>query len=395
MTIDVEEAFGGHERLDVLIVSQPVEYGVAVCVRQQVEAAVAAGHDVLVACPDSDHGPLADWVRASGASHVALRLDRRPTPGDIRAVAALRRLARGRDGVHLHSSKAGAVGRAAVASLPRHQRPAVVFTPHSWSWQVGGRLAGLYRGVERALSARCEAIVAVSAQEAADGRAVLGARADHMTVVPNGVDRTHFCADGLVAPRDPAHPLVVCVGRLSRQKGQDVAIRALARLRARDARLRLVGDEQPVGDAAHLRSLASALDVAERIEWHGKAADTAPQLRAADVVVAPSRWEGMSLVLLEALACGAAIVATDVFGSDAVGDAGVVVPPDDVDAVARAIDTLLDDDQLRRRLGEAARRRSVAFGLDASLQRTLQLWSTVAEQRSGAARRPRRAPVGG
>ncbi|HEX6257196.1 MAG TPA: glycosyltransferase [Euzebyales bacterium] len=395
MTTDVQEAFGGRERLDVLIVSQPVEYGVAVCVRQQVEAAVAAGHDVVVACPDSDQGPLAEWVRATGASHVALQLDRRPAPRDVRAVATLRRLAVDRDVVHLHSSKAGAVGRAAIASLPKRRRPAVVFTPHSWSWQVGGRLAGLYRLVERGLSDRCEAIVAVSEHEAAHGRAVLGARTDHMTVVPNGVDRDHFCPDGPVAPRDPTAPLIVCVGRLSRQKGQDVAIRALARLRAPDARLRLVGDEQPVGEAAHLRSLARSLGVTDRIEWHGKAADTAPQLRAADIVIAPSRWEGMSLVLLEAMACGAAIVATDVFGSDAVGDGGMIVPRGDVDALACAIDTLLDDVERRRQLGEAARRRSVAFGLDATLERTLQLWSTVAAERAGSARRPRHVAVGG
>lgn len=387
MRSDLVERSVGLERLDVLIVSQPAEYGVAVCVLQQAEAAVAEGHRVVIACPDAHRGPLADWARKIGASHIPLNLDRHPALRDLRGVWSLRRLARGRDVVHLHSSKAGAGGRMAVATLRRRNRPVVVFTPHSWSWQVGGRLAVLYRWIERLLAGRCDAIIAVSEHEAADGRAVLGSAGDHLTVIRNGVDRERFSPEGPTAQRCSESPLIVCVGRLSRQKGQDLCIRALALLRSSRARLRLVGDEQPVGEKEHLHELAESLGVTDRIEWYGKVTDTAPQFRAADLVVSPSRWEGMSLVFLEAMACGSAMVVADVFGSDVVGQAGVIVPRDDAPALARAIDALLDDELRRRQLGEAARRRSASYDLDTTLDRTLELWSALVGERRAARRR--------
>ena len=358
--------------LDVLLVSQPVSYGVAVFVRHLAEAAVAAGHRVTVACPGPERGPLAGWVEAAGATHVALDMARGPALRDVGDLWSIRRLARGRDVVHLHSSKAAALGRVASLSLGR-RRPAVVMTPHYWSWLVGGRLAPLYRWIEQVLARAGDAIVAVSEREAREGRAVLGDHAQ-ITLIHNGVDRSRFSPDGVRAPRDAGAALLVCVGRLSEQKGQDVAIRALARLRDRTARLRLVGDESAPGERRRLEVLATSLGVADRIEWRGEVADPAPELRAADVVIAPSRWEGMSLVFLEAMACGAALVVSDVAGSEILVDAGVIVPPDDPQTLAEAVDALLDDPDRRVRLGEAARERSGSYDLGSTLQRNLDLW---------------------
>lgn len=358
--------------LDVLLVSQPVSYGVAVFVRHLAEAAVAAGHRVTVACPGPERGPLARWVEAAGATHVALDMARGPALRDVGDLWSIRRLARGRDVVHLHSSKAAALGRVASLSLGR-RRPAVVMTPHYWSWLVGGRLAPLYRWIEQVLARTGDAIVAVSEREAREGRAVLGDHAQ-ITLIHNGVDRSRFSPNGVRAPRDAGAALLVCVGRLSEQKGQDVAIRALARLRDRTARLRLVGDESAPGERRRLEVLATSLGVADRIEWRGEVADPAPELRAADVVIAPSRWEGMSLVFLEAMACGAALVVSDVAGSEILVDAGVIVPPDDPQTLAEAVDALLDDPDRRVRLGEAARERSGSYDLGSTLQRNLDLW---------------------
>ena len=366
--------------LDILIVAQPTEYGVAICVKQQAAAALAAGHNVVVACPDSTRGPLAEWIVETGATHVVLNLQRQPGLADIKAVAELRRLSRGRDVLHVHSSKAGAVGRIAAATLSRKRRPAVLFTTHFWSWQVGGRMASVYLWIERLLARWSDVIIAVSEQEAEQGRAKLGVRADRIRVIPNGVDTKRFSEDGEIAEREE-DPLIVCVGRISEQKGQDIAIRALAGLDDRRARLRLVGDEYPPGQRDRLQQLATDLGVADRIEWWGKVSDTAPQFRAADVVISPSRWEGMSLVFLEALACGAAVIVSDVAGSQAVGDAGVVVPIEDPAALAREIDALLADPLSRRRLGAAARQRSSTFDLDLTLNRTVALWEELAGRR--------------
>jgi glycosyltransferase involved in cell wall biosynthesis len=369
--------------LDVLIVSQPVAYGVAIYVRHLTEAAVAAGHHVTVVSPGDDHGPLAGWIRSAGADHHTLNMARKPALRDVLDLLALRRLARGRDVVHLHSAKAGALGRVAALSLGGRHRPAVVVTAHYWSWLVGGPWAPLYRWIERSLARRCDALVAVSEGEAREGRAMLGASTP-LKLIPNGVDRDHFSPSGDLADRDRGAPLLVCVGRLSHQKGQDVAIRALALLGDPTPRLRLVGAESGGGERAGLEDLAASLGVADRIEWRGAVDDTAPEYRTADVVLAPSRWDGLSLALLEAMACGATIVASDVNGSESLGDAGVIVPPDDPEALADGIDRLLQDASRRRRLGEAARARSGSFDLASTMRQNLGLWSGLTAGSAGA-----------
>jgi glycosyltransferase involved in cell wall biosynthesis len=369
--------------LDVLIVSQPVAYGVAIYVRQLTEAAVAAGHHVTVVSPGDDHGPLAGWIRSAGADHHTLDMVRKPAIRDVLDLLALRRLARGRDVVHLHSSKAGALGRVAALSLGGRHRPAVVVTAHYWSWLVGGPWAPLYRWIERLLARRCDALVAVSEGEAREGRAVFDASTP-LNLIPNGVDRDHFSPTGDSADRDRAAPLLVCVGRLSRQKGQDVAIRALALLDDPRPRLRLVGAESGGGERAGLEELAASLGVADRVEWRGAVDDAAPEYRAADVVVAPSRWDGLSLALLEAMACGATIVASDVNGSESLGDAGVIVPADDPEALAEGIGRLLEDASRRRQLAESARARSGSFDLVSTMQRNLDLWSGLTTGSAGA-----------
>jgi glycosyltransferase involved in cell wall biosynthesis len=366
--------------LDVLIVSQPVSAGVAVCVRQLTEAAVSSGHRVTVACPGREYGPLAGWVEEAGARHETVNMTRRPALRDVRDLLTIRRLSAGRDVVHVHSSKAGVLGRVAVASLGRY-RPMVVFTPHYWSWLVGGLLSGLYRLIERVLAHASDAIVAVSGQEAEDGRPVLGSAGARVRVIPNGVDLDRFTPEGPSAPRHSSSPLIVLVGRLCRQKGQDVAIRALAALSDGTARLRLVGGESEHGQRHRLQMLADSLGVADRIEWRGETTDVAPDLRSADLVIAPSRWEGMSLVFLEAMACGAPMVVTDVSGSDVVDGAGVIVPKEDSTALAQAIDGLLKDDERRRSLGRRAAQLSHSHDLKTTLHQNIALWETLSRSK--------------
>lgn len=299
--------------------------------------------------------------------------ERRPRLRDVGAVLELRRLLRGRDVAHLHSSKAGAVGRLSAVLLGR-KRPGIVFTPHAWSWLVGGRAAGLYRTIERILARACDAIVCVSDSEAAEGRATLCRAAGRIAVIENGVDLDRFSPVGPRAIRDETVPLIVCVGRLTRQKGQDVALRAVAALQNRDVRIRFVGSGEAASDLA---TLARELHIEDRVEWAGAVDDTASHYRAADIVVAPSRWEGLSLVMLEAMASGAALVASAVQGVEAVGDAGILVPPEDHEALARALDSLLGDDARRLAFGERARRRARMYDVRVSTARNLDVWERL------------------
>lgn len=358
----------------VLVVSQATVDGVAVCVRDLVQAATDAGYQVTVACPAGGHLPA--WVRQRGAAWEPLEMRRPPHPSDIVAVMRLRRLARTHDLVHLHSSKAGVVGRLAVASLgPR--RPPVVFTPHGWSWLVGGRLAPLYRWTERVVLPLATAVVAVSEEERANGQAVLGRRAARIVVNPNGVDPCRFSPEGPIADR-PGVPLVVYVGRLCYQRAPDVAVAALALMRTPSVRLRLVGDGE---DRGAVEELVTALGLDRRVEFSGFRHEPAPDLRAADVVVIPSRYDGMALILLEAMACGAAIVATRVPGASALGEAGQLIPVEDPRSLAQAVDALLADPQRRQQLGAAARVRAVEnYSLHRSLRGILKLWQSLGAQ---------------
>jgi glycosyltransferase involved in cell wall biosynthesis len=143
-------------------------------------------------------------------------------------------------------------------------------------------------------------------------------------------------------------------------------------MRTPAVRLRIVGDGE---DRAAIEKQIGALGLTGRVELVGFRPDPAPDVRAADVVLVPSRYDGMSLVLLEAMACGAAVVATRVPGSSALDGAGVLVPVEDPQALAQAVDALLADPDRRKALGLEARQRVVErYSLERSLDAILALW---------------------
>ncbi len=152
--------------------------------------------------------------------------------------------------------------------------------------------------------------------------------------------------------------VVVCVGRLSAQKGQDLLVEAWPAIRRASpgAVLVLVGSGP---DEGALRAAAG-----EGVRFVGEQADVRPWLAAADVVAQPSRYEGMSLGVLEAMAAGRPVVASDaagmreaIGGSDGGGAGGVVVPVGDVDALVAAIVARVTDVELANAEGRRARAR--------------------------------------
>ena len=122
-----------------------------------------------------------------------------------------------------------------------------------------------------------------------------------------------------------------------------------------------------VGDGPErerLERLAASLGIAQRVAFEGWQSDARDFLTTFDVFVLPSRFEGFPLVLLEAMLAGLPVVATDVGSvAEAVqdGETGLLVPPDDVQALNEALHTLLDDPDLRRKLGDAGRARALEF----------------------------------
>jgi glycosyltransferase involved in cell wall biosynthesis len=330
-------------RLTVLHVTQCSDGGVARVVADLV-GGHSARHDTVVACqPDSR---LAVTAADKGAEVFTWRASRAPGPTLLGEVADLRRIIRhvGPDVVHLHSSKAGLAGRLALRG-----RLPTVFQPHSWSFEA---VTGLLREAsvhwERAGARWAHRVVCVSEGEYQRGVAA-GIRAPY-AIVRNGVALDHFASP--TAPSREAvrarlgvaasTPLVVCVGRLCRQKAQEVLLAAWPEVSGQvsGARLVLVGDGP---DHAALAARAS-----EAVSFVGDVADPRDWYIAADVVTLPSRWEaGMALAPMEAMACGRPVVVTDVPGvreSVPAGQASrALVQPDDARALSAALATLLSD----------------------------------------------------
>ncbi|WP_224349095.1 glycosyltransferase family 4 protein [Streptomyces olivaceus] len=377
----------------VLHVTQPVDGGVARVVTDLTRAQLAAGLRVSVACPE---GGLADRLRALRADvrpWAATRSPGRALPVEVGRLARVIEEVRP-DLVHAHSAKAGLAARLAVRG-----RVPTVFQPHAWSFEAAGGPTGvLALGWERWAARWAARTVCVSEAERLRGaRAGIRGR---WAVVPNGVDTDRFHAGSGPGPDDaqdvrrrhgigPHTPLVVCVGRLCRQKGQDVLLTAWKSVLARvpDARLVLAGDGP---DRAALTARASAYGLLDEpgaaappgrhtparhtpappgrhtpapppgrgatasVLFTGAVADASGWYRAADLVVLPSRWEGMALAPLEAMACGRPVVVTDVDGAcEALPPAlapRCLVPPEDPEALADAVAGLLLDAPLRASL---------------------------------------------
>ncbi len=219
--------------------------------------------------------------------------------------------------------------------------------------------------VEAALCSTADLVLATCSDELAELTA-MGAAADRVRVVPCGVDTGRFTPDGEVWPRSD-RPRLLCLGRLVERKGVDIAVRALVDLP--EAELVVAGGP-PLSElasdpeAVRLLEVARELGVADRVQLLGSVDRAAvPALvRSADVVVTTPWYEPFGIVPLEAMSCARPVVASAVGGLlDTVqgGVTGLLVPPRDPAAVSGAVRRLLDDEELRRRLGAAGRRRAV------------------------------------
>ena len=300
-------------------------------------------------------GPLRDAAQATGVPFVDLEHMRRAIRPwqDALALLELVRLCRRLrpDIVHAHSSKAGALGRlaAALACVPVR-----IFTVHGWSFAAYGGLPGrLYLWVERRLRRLTTAVVCVAAASRDVGVAAGACRAERTFVIHNAVDVTAFAAP---APHEGV-PRVVSIGRFAFPKDFATLVEALAATRV-DYRAVFVGDGPLLqGLAATIRERG----LTEKIDLPGNRIDVPDMLASADLFVLSTRSEGFPVSILEAMAAGLPVVATDVGGvaeSVVDGETGLLVPSGDSGALASALDRLLSDSGLRRRLGTAGRERA-------------------------------------
>jgi len=364
--------------VDILHVTQPTDAGVARYVTALCADQVARGWRVVVASPDG--GRLATDLSSRGVRRITWHAGRNPGPRIGPEVLALRGLLKQvrPSVVHLHSSKAGLAGRLAIRG-----RVPTLFQPHGWSWLAAPATTLPATLAWERLAARWTSLyICVGRGEADLGRAM--ALNGRYAVVRNGVDLEHFRpADereklAARAQLSISHdaPLAVCVGRVTWQKGQDLLLRAwpVVRSRCRRALLALVG-------AGELRETLRR-DAPPGVHFADPVDDVRPWYAAADVVVLPSRWEGLPLTLLEALSVGRSVVGTDIAGIvEALPPAaGSVVPPGDVVALADAVSYRLCQPHVARAEGAAAARYAEA---EADVRRTHAAMAEVTARVAG------------
>jgi glycosyltransferase involved in cell wall biosynthesis len=330
------------------------------------------GVDVMVVTHPltAEHFDLAPvclcWPGSSGMVHA------------LRDFRLLRRLVSTADIVHAHGHQGGLLATLATLRVP--VAPKVIVSLHNAVLAGSGALV-LKRLSQRWVARHADLVTGASSDLVREALAAGAGRAELAEVpsprVPELLARRPADAAARLRIRqallssidqnphpemdpemDPAAPLVVTISRIAPQKNLPALVQAASRL-SQDCTWVVIGD----GDRhllARLRHQASVL--AAPVHFVGSGREVDQWLRGAEVFVLPSEWEARALVVQEAMAAGTPVVATDVGGlHDLVAGTGLLVPPGDPDAIAKATDRVLADPGLREAL--AARGREAATAL--------------------------------
>jgi glycosyltransferase involved in cell wall biosynthesis len=345
-------------------------------------------HHVAVFCdPVDDSHPFHLELGARGISPHFIRRRVKETRGVVRALAknlpailythsllAAARL----DVLHFHAGRLGSIyapiAASCIAGIPNR-----ILTMHNSfvsTSRVQRSIEGRVLGHLHHVVAVCDAV----RQELATKKDLA---AEKIALIPNGVDLAEF--ELAVNPREikaelglPVGSLVIgMVGRLHQVKGADLLIRAAALIRERLPQFRVVligeGPEEQ-----RLKRLAEERAVSDIVIFAGYRRDARRLMQGLDLLVAPSRQEAQSFALMEAMACGKPVVASNVGGIPGVlvdGVTGLLVPTEDFGALADAVVKLLGDPKKMADMGRAGRRRVQAhFSQAAMLEKTGALY---------------------
>ena len=244
-----------------------------------------------------------------------------------------------------------------------------------------------FLGMQKRVSRQLEEIITVSTSSATDIAKDFGVDPDKIVTIPLGVDTDRFHPN---REREPGR-LVTIASADQPLKGVPVLLRALAKVRQShpEARLTLVSKLKSDGEAAKLiteLNLADALDIVSGVDDD----ELARLVGTAEIAVVPSLYEGFSLPAAEAMSSGCALIASaagalpEVVGED--GEAGVLVPPGDVDALAEQIIALLDNPAQRERLSRGARARVMErYSWAAVARRTANVYEQAIARVKGTA----------
>ncbi|MDQ6627859.1 MAG: glycosyltransferase [Pseudomonadota bacterium] len=363
-------------RLHVLqIIGNAIVGGMETCVARLVERLPSDRFRVSVLCPFES--PLTERLRSSGAEVTIAAIDDEPSWQSIQLGCALVQ-ANAIDVIQSHLPNAhvlaGLIGK--LTDKP------VLATIH------GRQLTSIDLEVHRAAATHLAVVCRHSLLHALG----VGVAARHLHLIPNGVDTEVFTPSlprsGLLRSRfgiDLAAPLIGYVGRLSVEKGPDVFLRmALAVQAAHPGSHFVLVGEGPM--KRQLQTFIEQFGLDGNVHLAGNQTEMPHVFAELDVLVSSSHSEAMPLAVMEAMACGLPVVATQVGGvADLLehGVSGWVATDGDYEGLAAWVINLLEDDALRLQAGRAARKRAMLhFPISRNVDATMQLLTRLAQRRS-------------
>jgi glycosyltransferase involved in cell wall biosynthesis len=280
------------------------------------------------------------------------------------------------DVLHLHMVRATIVG--GLASLMPH-RAKVLVSKH---YRYAMLSSALPRRLDRFVTNRADAVAAVS-HSVEENVIRHGIAASKIRVVHNGIDLKSFdhrAGEGKASPSDHSPgPLLACLASLHPLKGQEYLLPAMPEIRRSfpTVRLLIVGEG---AERARLEQLIQSLGIRDAVMMPGFEPNIPAMITRVDLCIHPAVDEAFGLVLLEAMAGRKAVVATNVGGVGEIvadGETGLLVPPRDPDAIARAVCSLLADAQRRERMGNAGRHR---VERDFTIEKTVRFYERLYEE---------------
>jgi len=354
--------------------------GGAVVVLSLTQELLKRGCQVWVLCLDDLVAQRFAEARANVVRCDAWRREINPVY-DLISLWQLFRLCRRErfDLVVTHTSKGGLLGRIAarLAGVPK-----VIHTVHGFAWHEFSSPAAVlfYTTLEKLAARFCDLIICVNNEDRLDAIRKGIVPEDKIVTVLNGIDTERFSVARppelyrRLAGENGA-PLIGTVGRLAPQKGFEFLIQAMPTVLTHYPQCKLV----LVGNGpleAELKALAFSLGVERQCEFLGFRSDIPELLACFDIFAHPSRWEGLSITLMEAMAASKPVVATDIKGNRELitdGVDGLLVAPANPEALANAIIGLLQDWEYAQAVGARARQKiQHQFSREAMVENTLR-----------------------
>lgn len=278
------------------------------------------------------------------------------------------------DLVHLHSTKAGVVGRLAARSLGLP----VIFTAHGWAFTEGvsARKAALYRTIEKVMARFSNRIITVSDYDRALALQHGVGHAELVTTIHNGMP--DVTARAITQGAGNAVPRIIMVARCDPPKNHRDLLRALASLQDIPWQLEIVGEGALM---PAIKALSESLFLTGRVTFSGTCYDIPERLAHADIFTLISDWEGLPLSILEAMRAGLPVVASEVGGVPelvSTGKTGWLVARGDIDALSARLRQLLESPDARQQMGAAGRARfESGFSFQQMFDKTLAVYRDV------------------